>query len=211
MTSRALATVMDAPAEGRSELLDVAIALLGTARGRNAAETALLIDASTLLLNAVKGQDQGVGEASGRAVAPALPRVRKVRPAAGPRKENEAENGGGHAAIDAAGAAPAGAKSNGVTVDFTPAAESVGYAGKSMEVSARQAQLFALLARTMPHPIGRDFLVNKLWPGKRPNYCDQMLSTMVRDAAGPAAALGLELVTVRGVGIVLRKAGEVAS
>jgi hypothetical protein len=71
-----------------------------------------------------------------------------------------------------------------------------------MEITARQAQLLALLVRASPQPVGREFLIPRLWRSP-PTFASQMLSQRVGDCGSAAAAVGLTLRTVRGVGIAL--------
>lgn len=93
---------------------------------------------------------------------------------------------------------------NGVTIVFAPDAESVSYRGKSMEVTARQAQLVALLARAMPNSVGREFIKPRLFGGKIGPHADGVLDTMAMDLGKALGAIGLVLRNTKGIGFALQ-------
>lgn len=98
-------------------------------------------------------------------------------------------------------AADAEVNSDGVSVDTTPDAESISYGGRTTELTAEQAELAALLARAMPTPVAREFLIKKL--GLTSAFAEQTLSTRASRLREAVATIGLEVKTVRGVGIAL--------
>lgn len=91
----------------------------------------------------------------------------------------------------------------GVHIDFTPDEETVTFGGKSMEVTARQAEMIAMLARGMPNPIARSFLRSKIFGANPPTTADLVLDTMAIDLTKAVDAIGLVFKTVKGLGYAL--------
>lgn len=92
----------------------------------------------------------------------------------------------------------------GVTVVTAPDNEEVTFNGKSMEVEARQAQLTLMLARGMPNPVDRDFLCKRLFPTQSKQSAGTSLGTLASATKAALAGIGLDVHTVRGIGVVLR-------
>jgi DNA-binding response OmpR family regulator len=105
-----------------------------------------------------------------------------------------------------AGANGGGKTSHGVTVCLDPDAESIFYGGRLMELTPRQARLAAALAAGMPNPIDRKFLIGKVFGAAAPEFADTLLGQLARQLNTAAAACGLIVKTVRGVGIALQAA-----
>ena len=102
---------------------------------------------------------------------------------------------------------PAAAKATtggAVEVCTDPENESVTFGGKTMEVSGEQAQFTLLLVRAMPNPVGRDFLEKKLFPGRSGESARAGLNVIIGPTRTALAGIGLDVHTVRSVGIVLR-------
>lgn len=95
---------------------------------------------------------------------------------------------------------------NGVHINFTPDAEIVSFKSKAMEVTRRQAQMIAALARGMPNPIGRDFLRTKLFGQNDRLAAELALDTISMDLTKALGGIGLVLKTVKGVGFALQEA-----
>jgi hypothetical protein len=105
--------------------------------------------------------------------------------------------------------APKGAKVltlQGVTLDLNEENESISHAGKTMDITQRQAVFFDALLVGMPAPIDRAFLRKRIF-AERANtpQSDVQLDLIARDAKAIAASIGLEVVVTKGVGIGLRK------
>ncbi|MCZ7564721.1 MAG: hypothetical protein M5U08_13855 [Burkholderiales bacterium] len=91
---------------------------------------------------------------------------------------------------------------NGVEITFGPDAD-VTYAERTTEITERQAELLAVLAPAMPLPVGRDFIAGKLWASP-PTHADVMLGEIASSLKAALPGIGLQLKTVRGVGIALQ-------
>ncbi|HEY4775826.1 MAG TPA: hypothetical protein VIH40_13525 [Xanthobacteraceae bacterium] len=94
---------------------------------------------------------------------------------------------------------------HGLTIDRTLEAESVSFAGHSMEVTAGQAHLALLLARAFGTPIDRGFLAEKLFPNQSQQSRETSLVAVSGKLKAALAGIRLDVHTVRGVGIVLRE------
>lgn len=100
-------------------------------------------------------------------------------------------------------------EANGVTVCFDPEDEAITYRGKTMEVTYRQAKVAAILARAMPHPVGREFIVGKLFNGGTPPSTAGMVVDQVAVELGKAiTGIGLKVNVVRGIGFSLGEASR---
>lgn len=173
------------------DCVDVAAELLGFARARPQHRNAM-VSAVRALLD---------GEAPPPLPQPAANGAGKKRVV---RKTRQAANGDD---VKAAATASAGVPAGAVTVTTEEDEECVEYAGRSMEVTAKQAQLAALLARAMPTPVAREFLVARCFPNSgNKSSADQQLSMLTTGLRAALAPLGLEVNAVRGVGIQLRPA-----
>lgn len=145
---------------------------------------------------------------------PALPAPGRKRRPARRRKRKSGHNAEASpatstrpAAKPAAAPAPACAAAitlNGVTIDPSADNQRVSFNGKETEITARQAELLIMLARGMPNPIGSEFLCRKLFPARNADSAAQGVSLLKAETAAAVEAIGLEVFTVRGVGLVLR-------
>lgn len=207
--SRALA-ISDSALGGEPDLLDVAIALLASARRLSLQHhKSVLIEASTILLDAQ------------RADAPAahspVPRPRKAR-AAKPRtrgrksveslfREAKREVQKPMKSAPARFTVRPTESVNRVTIVFDKGHEAITYDGKSMELNARQAQVLYVLARAMPNPVDRKHIASKLW-ATPPQFWEQTVSNVVRECGRAVDGVGLEVKSVPGVGVLLRPREE---
>ncbi len=100
--------------------------------------------------------------------------------------------------------APSGKLLPGLSVDLRPEREIVSFKGKTTEVTARMAQLAQLLGRGNGNPIDRTFLGNKMFPTQSAASQATSLVPLVSMLKDALAEIGLEVITVRGVGVGLR-------
>lgn len=142
--------------------------------------------------------------------APADGAARKAKAGAEMRTLDQAERAAPQKAAATVAAKPkaptakASDTINGVTIDPTPDAESVTFNGKTMEVTAKQARLVALLARPRPAPVALSFLVNALWDGKPPATAGESVKQIAADLQKALSPIGLDLRLVKGVGYQLK-------
>jgi hypothetical protein len=134
--------------------------------------------------------------------APAVAAARPAAPVAVPKP----------AAAPAKPAAPRQveppAVANGVTVNFDPDDEAVTFRGKSMEVTYRQAKVAAMLARAMPHPVARSFIVRNLFDGNPPATADMVVDQIAMDLGKAVAGIGLKVNVVKSLGFSMGEAGK---
>lgn len=93
---------------------------------------------------------------------------------------------------------------NGVAINLTLDDESVTFAGKTVEVTTRQARFIYLLARPRPTPVAVPFLTNALWDGKPPATALLSLKQMAADLQTALSPIGLSVNLVKGVGYQLK-------
>lgn len=103
---------------------------------------------------------------------------------------------------------PSATTINGVHIDFTADNETIAFKGKEMEVTKRQAQMIAMMARGMPNPIGREHLRTKLFGQNDKESSEAALDMIASDLTKALGAVGLALNTVKGIGFGLREAGK---
>jgi len=92
---------------------------------------------------------------------------------------------------------------HGITLDLTPDDEKVTHAGKSMELTTRQARLVLMMMRAMPNPVGREFVLNKLFGVS--SIGGTQLDLLARDLQKALVTVGLEMHVAKGVGYTLRR------
>lgn len=92
---------------------------------------------------------------------------------------------------------------HGITVDLTPDDEKVTHAGKTMELTERQARLVLMMLRAMPSPVGREFVLNKLFGVS--SIGSTQLDLLARDLQKALVTVGLEMHVAKGVGFTLRR------
>lgn len=90
---------------------------------------------------------------------------------------------------------------DGITVDPTAGDESISFRGRKTDLTGEMAKLAAALARGTPEPIGRDFLIREL--GLTGEFASQLLSQRAATLREACATIGLEIKTVRGIGILM--------
>lgn len=102
---------------------------------------------------------------------------------------------------------PPPVEANGVTVDFAAGpAGTVTYAGRTVNVSRRQAQAVAVLARALPHVIPRGEIARRAWPDLLPLSGQTTLSQMHPPLTERLATIGLALKEMRKFGFALMPA-----
>jgi hypothetical protein len=209
-----------APSSDHPQMLDVAILLLTTARGRHPSQSSVLIEASQILLGAIApslehalidapaqlgtlaAKPKPKSHHKAKPVTPPAPKV----PASSPPPPSPAK-AAAPAAVEKPGEAVDAIELQGVTVCFTRDEESVSCRGKTMEVTAQQAKLVATLLRAMPNPVNFDFVVSKMWSKPAPSSARTVLIFQIASACRDALApIGLEIKTMKGVGMSLSKA-----
>lgn len=94
----------------------------------------------------------------------------------------------------------------GITISFDQDGESVTYRGKSMEVTDRQAQFVATLAKAMPQPVGREFVTKKLFNGSVPATAAMVIDHIAMDLTKALPGIGLQLKNMKGIGFALQEA-----
>jgi hypothetical protein len=146
--------------------------------------------------------DEVAGDDEGRDERPSAPPSTRAAPAPAPRPPVPAKPNGGAKRVEPP------VTINGVHIDFTPDAETVTFKTKAMEVTKRQAQMIAALARGMPNPIARDFLRTKLFGQNDKAAAELALDTISMDLLKAVGGIGLVLKTVKGVGFALQEAGK---
>lgn len=90
---------------------------------------------------------------------------------------------------------------NGVTVSFRN--KTVRHKGGIAEVSLRQAQVVAVLAKALPHLIPRGELSERAWPDLAISSRDQTMSTMIHPLSERLKAAHLRLHVTRKFGLSL--------
>jgi hypothetical protein len=125
-----------------------------------------------------------------------------------PRAPAPVTNGGGapRAPASPTKGAPKAVIVNGITINLTDGCEAISYRGETVEVSMRGARLVEALAHAMPHCVGDDFLIGKLWDRKPPG-ASTSLDMVVSDLAA-LKKCRLEVRTQRGVGRQLVEVGK---
>jgi hypothetical protein len=196
--------------EKKPEMLDVATALLSAARGRPAHHVATLIDATCILLAAV------------RETGDTAPPVKRDVATAGKNQASDTGGGGRKAAkprrqlktLRGPQAKPASAPKHPASSGPSRAAafEADGvsicecvlsFCGKTVKLTPREAQLAAVMARAMPNLMDYRELAKRVW--QRP--FDDQAKGLVSQTAGvlrsKLATVGLDLKTVHGMGFAL--------
>lgn len=88
----------------------------------------------------------------------------------------------------------------GVTVDVTPGEESLGWRGKTMDVTTQQAAIAMAILRAAPAPVGEKFVCAKVWPASDAHAAEKM-KVALGDLGKALEGLGLGLKVVKGVGL----------
>lgn len=91
---------------------------------------------------------------------------------------------------------------HGVTISITPDSETIGFAGREMDLTAHQASLALVLLRAAPNFVGHFFARDKVLGANAPRASERF-ATIVTDLQRAAAAVGLKLVSERGHGLRL--------
>lgn len=93
----------------------------------------------------------------------------------------------------------------GITVCTAAQRETIAYADREIDLKDRQASFLAALVTASPSPVARDFIARRVWAGRQvPEFAEQILGTMAGELREPLALIGLQIKTVRGVGIALQ-------
>lgn len=95
---------------------------------------------------------------------------------------------------------------SGISINFDPDEACVSYRGQSMEITDRQAQVIATLAKAMPQPVGREFIVKKVFVDRHPNVANMALDQIYTSLAKVLPGIGLQIKNVKGVGFALQEA-----
>jgi DNA-binding response OmpR family regulator len=172
--------------EKTDEKLAMSAALLMQARGRGPVELKALVTSAMIVLSDVAEQFE-----EGEEPAPAA--NGKARRA--PRKP---------AAVDVEHSVR---QLKGVDVDLTGDNESITYRGKTMELSAKQARLLEPLVQAEGRFVDRDRLITAVWGRSAPATAESGITQLCDKLAEPLAAVGLQLVRKRKVGVALQAKG----
>lgn len=81
--------------------------------------------------------------------------------------------------------------------------EAVVFDGKIMDITLRQHRLLHALLRAAPHPVGRPFLIGKVYPGRKAAETEAAFGLVVKDLSKNLPAIGLGINDMKGVGIAL--------
>jgi hypothetical protein len=193
--SRALA-IATPSADRPSDLLDVAIALLATARGRPAAQVTKLIDASAILLEAARGEGDPIPTKT------YVPRQRRRKRATEPAAKKGKSANGARAKDESRVEPPIKAGAHGVTVD----GREISFRGKSITLAPKEAAVAAELVRVMPNLLGHDVLAQKLWPEATREIGNVCAAQATLSLSKSVDAIGLKVTRVRGIGAGLSEA-----
>lgn len=96
----------------------------------------------------------------------------------------------------------------GILVRLTAEEESITYRGEAMELTARQALLASILTPASPQPVDRQFVINRMWRGQPVATAETVLTGICGELRAAIAALGLDVVVTRGVGIAIAPKGD---
>lgn len=83
---------------------------------------------------------------------------------------------------------------NGVTVSFALNEERVTYGGKSINVTTRQAHAVERMARSLGKQIGRSWLMNEIFPGKKAAEVHMEFDKLILSLKDAVPKLGLMLI-----------------
>jgi hypothetical protein len=196
--SRALA-IATPSAERPADLLDVAIALLATARGRPPAQLATLIDASAILLDAARAEGDPIPAKT------YVPRQRRRGRATGPAPAKKGRSGRQTARAKRQAGIPEPAlkaDAGGVSID----GREISFRGKSITLAPKEAAVAAELMRVMPNLLGHDVLAQKLWPEATREIGNVCAAQCTLSLSKSVDAIGLKVTRVRGIGAGLSEA-----
>lgn len=74
---------------------------------------------------------------------------------------------------------------------------------RKMALNLSQTALLAALFRADGHPVGDDFLIRKIYPGKKQEAVQHAFDTICRDLTNGLPAIGVTLRNIKGVGLKL--------
>ncbi len=100
---------------------------------------------------------------------------------------------------------PAPITTEGVTVRFNANSESVSYRQKTMEITYRQAQVVAILAKAKPQPVDRKFIIDRAFNGKGRDAAGMALDQIYMDLSKALPGIGLQIKNIKGVGFALQE------
>jgi DNA-binding response OmpR family regulator len=179
------------PSEKNPEMIDVAIALLTLARGRPAPHVATLIDATSILLAAVRSP----GEITTSARSETPTKTRK------PRRDGKVSS-----AVPIPAASPAESppsfEHNGLRI----ADGVLTFGDKTVRLTPREVQLTAAMARAMPHLMDYQQLAKRVWERPFDDQAKMLISQTAGVLRPKLASVGLDLKTVHGQGYTLQVA-----
>lgn len=185
MNGRLRVVLIEAEGESARAAIDAAMKVF-TPQGFAALPDPAPVEPAALPMPAPSAQPRG-----GR-----QPRAAKRNAKRGPRQAPAPAAGNTSAAPSAAAVTY-----NGVTVDSVAGAERVMFKAAVVSISADGAVLAAALARTMPVPVDRAFLRQR--HGLKGEWAEQLLNQRAARLREQLAPIGLNVETVRGVGIKL--------
>lgn len=193
--SRDLAVIATPPQAEERPVLELVAGMLETATAATPRDAATMIDASIRLLRSVHAD---------LVEAPAARAARKGRKAGKPRAQRKARSRREDPPAETP--APAAISAEGIIVNESEGEQSISFNGKTTELLPASARLAAALVKAAGQPIGRAHLVKKVWGASAPASAETMLGALVGQLREACAGLGLEVKTIRGVGVSIAPA-----
>lgn len=203
----------------RLSIFDIAAQMIATARKRPIAQMVALCTGAGVLLDHARRNSVSEEKPARKRVQPKKRKARKTRKARAtqPRAAKAAAVPAAPATVAAPVVAPAKPETprggapfhvHGVTLHAATDDERISFRGKETDLTARQAQLAALLMRGHPNPVDRKHLIEKLGIGG--SFADTQLGAQVGEVRRAVASIGLDVKTFKGIGVALAipEAGE---
>jgi len=97
---------------------------------------------------------------------------------------------------------------HGVVLVLSRNDECITYRGKMLDLTANQAAFLAVLLKAAPHPVGVEFILKKLFAGRKVDEAQMRLEQLERELRKALPSIGLSLESIKGVGL---KLGGIAS